>query len=176
MYQTKDEIRAGLEEKYTAFTSFVLHLDKNNYDHSPDGKWTSGQHLEHLILAVKALNQAMKIPKIFFPMIWGRMKREGRDYDMLVKRYQEKLQPVADRPNPFPGEVFPFEQREERVGTYRREWDKLQLHLKRLSDRQLDSLVLPHPLLGKLSLREMMCFMIYHNEHHLQILQNRPSI
>ncbi len=34
------------------------------------------------------------------------------------------------------------------------------------SEAQLDALILPHPLLGKLTLREMLYFTIYHVQHH----------
>jgi len=34
------------------------------------------------------------------------------------------------------------------------------------SEQDLDELILPHPLLGKLTLREMMYFTMYHVLHH----------
>ena len=41
------------------------------------------------------------------------------------------------------------------------------------SEKQLDTFILPHPLLGKLTLREMLYFTIYHAEHHKkQTLKN----
>ena len=36
-----------------------------------------------------------------------------------------------------------------------------------ISEHKLDRCILPHPLLGKLTLREMIYFTIYHMEHHL---------
>jgi hypothetical protein len=40
----------------------------------------------------------------------------------------------------------------------------------------LDLLILPHPLLGKLTLREMLYFTLYHVEHHeKQVLENLKS-
>jgi hypothetical protein len=38
--------------------------------------------------------------------------------------------------------------------------------IDRFSETQLDQLILPHPLLGKLTLREMLYFTIYHVQHH----------
>jgi hypothetical protein len=34
------------------------------------------------------------------------------------------------------------------------------------SEVQLDHYILPHPLLGKVTIQEMMYFTIYHAEHH----------
>lgn len=38
--------------------------------------------------------------------------------------------------------------------------------LDSFTEKELDQYVLPHPLLGKLTLREMMFFTIYHVQHH----------
>ena len=38
--------------------------------------------------------------------------------------------------------------------------------LDSLSESDLDTLQAPHPLLGKLTLRELMYFTIYHAQHH----------
>jgi len=41
------------------------------------------------------------------------------------------------------------------------------------TDEKLDNYLAPHPLLGKLTLRELIYFTIYHTEHHLAIIKNR---
>jgi hypothetical protein len=38
--------------------------------------------------------------------------------------------------------------------------------LKKFSEDDLDSIRLPHPLLGKLTVREMLYFAVYHVGHH----------
>ncbi len=45
--------------------------------------------------------------------------------------------------------------------------------IERWSDAQLDRRCLPHPLLGKLSVREMLFFTLYHNLHHVQVAERR---
>ncbi len=40
-------------------------------------------------------------------------------------------------------------------------------------EEDLDRYVLPHPLLGKLTLREMLCFTLYHNYHHVRNVATR---
>jgi hypothetical protein len=40
-------------------------------------------------------------------------------------------------------------------------------------DDQLDHYIAPHPLLGKLTLRELCYFTIYHAGHHLNIIKAR---
>ena len=43
---------------------------------------------------------------------------------------------------------------------------RLSEKIDRFSETELDQFILPHPLLGKLTLREMIYFTIYHVEHH----------
>ena len=46
-------------------------------------------------------------------------------------------------------------------------------------EKDLDFYVLPHPLIGKLTLREMLFFCIYHVQHHhkitQEIIRNSPT-
>jgi uncharacterized damage-inducible protein DinB len=37
----------------------------------------------------------------------------------------------------------------------------------------LDARRLPHPLIGRLTVREMLLFTVYHNRHHLENVQRR---
>ncbi len=63
---------------------------------------------------------------------------------------------------------FPFIQK------WQRENEKYLESLElRWSDRQLDQYLAPHPLLGKLTLRELCYFTIYHTGHHLDIIKVR---
>jgi len=43
--------------------------------------------------------------------------------------------------------------------------------LDKFTENELDRYILPHPLLGKLTLREMLFFTIYHIEHHEKLIK-----
>jgi uncharacterized damage-inducible protein DinB len=44
------------------------------------------------------------------------------------------------------------------------------------SEQNLETLQLPHPLLGKLTAREILFFTIYHNHHHIAGAQSRLPV
>ena len=44
-----------------------------------------------------------------------------------------------------------------------------------INEYDLDNYQLPHPILGKISLREMLYFTAYHVEHHDNIVKERTS-
>lgn len=48
---------------------------------------------------------------------------------------------------------------------------KLQYKTKRLKDKHLDTLIVPHPLMGKMTLREIIMWTAHHTEHHYKILK-----
>ncbi|MBN8578769.1 MAG: DinB family protein [Cytophagales bacterium] len=48
---------------------------------------------------------------------------------------------------------------------------KLASKLNRFSEAELDLYILPHPLLGKLTLREMIYFTCYHVQHHQELVK-----
>jgi molybdopterin synthase catalytic subunit len=48
---------------------------------------------------------------------------------------------------------------------------KLNKVAQKCSEKDLDYYVIPHPLIGKLTLREMLFFCIYHVQHHHKITE-----
>jgi len=54
--------------------------------------------------------------------------------------------------------------------------DKLCRKTMKHSEAALDKYILPHPLLGKLTLREMLYFTAYHVAHHKQLVEKGGRI
>jgi hypothetical protein len=50
---------------------------------------------------------------------------------------------------------------------------RLRLALQQWTERDLDRIQLPHPLLGRITAREMIFFTIYHNLHHVAAAKRR---
>ena len=173
MIHTKEEIKKNLEQNFNLFIDFIDKQDKNTFEHMPQGKWSAGQNLDHLIKSTRPVNWGLNIPKFLYPWLFGKINRVPRTYDELQKRYKEKLAAGGTAPNPFIPPVILFEQKTTKIKQFRKELNRLCKKVDSLSDKQLDNLLLPHPLLGKLTIREMLFFTIYHTEHHLNILKSR---
>lgn len=169
----KGSIVKLLEEKNQSFLQWLEHQEKEKWQQGPDTKWTTGQHALHLLQSLKPLNDALSIPKFMLRYKFGKANREVRDYDTVVKRYQQRLKEA-------PGIVFKGSQNM-KVPTLSDKYyivcrlqvenKKLQYKTKKMSDKNLDTLVLPHPLMGKMPVREIIMWSAYHIEHHLKILQ-----
>ena len=55
------------------------------------------------------------------------------------------------------------------------EYKKLAYKTRKLSDKHLDTVILPHPLMGKMPIRELLMWTPYHTEHHNNTLAEHYS-
>jgi len=163
----KAEIIDGLRGKYNAFSDYVTDLNKDDFEFSLNGeKWGAGQQIEHLCLSVEPLVKGLRAPEFVMKAMFGKAEHPSAIYDELVARYRSELAAGGTAPASFRPDEIPFERKEEFVGKLRELVNKLCDKIEKYEEDKLDQLVLPHPLLGKLTMREMFYFTIYHGEHH----------
>lgn len=171
--QDKPQIISSLNEKVDAFNDFILPLNKEQFEATPGNKWSAGQNLDHLIRAIKPLQLAYGLPKFALRVLFGKTNRPSRTYDEIVTKYKNKLAAGGRASGPFIPPVILFEKKEELLKKYEEQKQNLIAKIEKQSEKDLDVYILPHPLLGKVTLREMLFFTIHHNEHHLESLKNR---
>jgi hypothetical protein len=171
--QDKSQIISALNEKVDAFNNYIAPLTKEQFEATPNGKWSAGQNLDHLIRAIKPLQPAYGLPKFALRIMFGKTNRPSRTYDELVAKYKTKLAAGGRAGGPFIPPFIGFEKKDELIKKYAAQKQKLIVKIAKQSEKDLDAYILPHPLLGKLTLREMLYFTIHHNEHHLELVKTR---
>ena len=176
LINNKTEILAALDKNVNTFNQFILSLNKEQFENTNDGKWSAGQNLDHLILAIKPLPPAFDLPNFILKFLFGKANRPSRSYDALVENYKSKLAAGGKASGRFIPKAILFSKKNNAVKKYNRQKEKLIKKIKKQSEEKLDNYILPHPLLGKITLREMLFFTIYHNEHHLQIIGMRKNL
>ena len=169
----KPEIISALNENVDAFNNYITPLSKEQFEATPNVKWSAGQNLDHLIRAMKPLQLAYGLPKIALRILFGKTNRLSKTYDELVAKYKTKLAAGGRASGPFIPPFISFEKKDELIKKYTEQKQKLIGKIGKQSEKDLDLYILPHPLLGKVTLREMLYFTIHHNEHHLESLKNR---
>lgn len=173
--QSKEDIILGLNEKIDAFCRFISQMKKEEFEAAPNGKWSAGQNLDHLIRAIKPLQLGYRLPKFFLKLFFGLTNRLSKSYDQLVEKYKFKLSQGGKASGPFIPPIILFENKQSLLKTYEKQKQNFIKKVQRQKETDLDKYILPHPLLGKLTLREMLFFTIYHNQHHLESLRQRRS-
>ena len=170
----KDALVQLLEEKHAVLLDWLEQQDKDHWESGPENKWTTGQVALHLLQSIKPLNDAMSMPKFLLRYRFGKANREVREYDTIVKRYHEKLKEATGRVSPFsrPMKPVPFSDKNYILTRLQMENKKLQYKTQKWKDKHLNMYVLPHPLLGKMPVRELVMWTAYHVEHHTKQLQS----
>ncbi|GFZ75891.1 hypothetical protein GCM10011531_00480 [Aquaticitalea lipolytica] len=171
----KQSIADILEEKNQNLLTWLEKQDPEKWQKGPEGKWTTGQQALHLLQSIKPLNDALSMPKFLLRYKFGKANREVRDYETVVQRYQDRLKEAQGRT--FRGsqnmKVPNLKEKEYILTRLQVENKKLQYKTKKMSDKNLDTLILPHPLMGKMPVREIIMWTAYHIEHHTKTLQEK---
>jgi hypothetical protein len=173
--QNKSQLISALNEKVDDFNNYISPLTKEQFEATPNGKWSAGQNLDHLIRAIKPLQLAYGLPKFALMILFGKTNRPSRTYDEVVTKYKTKLGAGGKASRPFIPPAIGFQKKDELIKKYTDQKQKLVTKIEKQSESDLDKYILPHPLLGKVTLREMLYFTIHHNEHHLNLLKYRNA-
>lgn len=173
---TTAELTTSLAKSHEDFCMYLAVLDKQSFVKHKEGKWSAGQQLEHIYLAVQPVRLAFSLPNWLLRLVWGKATRKSRTYEELVAKYKLKLQQGGRASGRFVPKPVAFKQREALLHKLQAEVAVIVKLTNKKSERDLDSLVLPHPLLGRLTLREMLYFTNYHVQHHQTLIQSTLSV
>ncbi len=168
----KVEIKARLDETYDHFLKFIGNLSEDEFNYAPEGKWSAGQQAQHLIKSTKPLIQGLGVPKFMIKYKFGKANRPSRTYNELVERYKQKLTTMeGDPPGPFVPKTVEFKDYDRLAKQQKDILSKIDEKLAKWTEDQLDQYIVPHQLLGKVTVREMLYFTIYHAEHHQNVVK-----
>ena len=165
------EINHKLVENHKIFTDYIINLPDGIFIQSKNGKWSPGQQLDHICRSVQPLALGFSLPKWLIKLIFGKANRQGRTYDALVTKYEQKLQEGGMATGRFIPKEIKVADRKKLVGSLTKNIQSLTRSIQKISEADLENTVLPHPLLGKLTIREMLYFTIHHVEHHLNLIK-----
>jgi hypothetical protein len=161
----RSELIRRLRDDHTSFISFVDSLTDEQLSRSKPNKWSASRQAQHVYLCLRPIRLALGLPKWIPVLLFGKSKTGSRSYESLVTAYQAKLQAGGKAPFLYePGKAtFSKERDLKRLQTL---VAKLTERIALLEDSEMDSILLPHPLLGKLTIRELLHFALYHVGHH----------
>lgn len=169
----KEKLKEELLLQHTNFIESIKSMSKESQKISNNGKWSAAQKLDHIVRSVSPVKLAFSLPKFLLKLIFGKANRKSRSYDELIAKYHEKLKAGGRASARFvpPPKIDSIENLSTKL---EEATHSLSTKINSFSEAQLDLLILPHPLLGKLTLREMLYFTIYHVQHHQKQLNLNP--
>jgi len=170
---TKQDIKSLLDAKSEAMLSWLESQPADTFSkQKTEGKWSNGQHLDHLRISTRAVNKGFKIPGLILRYKFGTNNRQEKSYEQLVHKYETKLKHAGFKaPKAFQPKTVTENDKERIVQWFGQEITTMKNWVDKMSDKKMSKLILPHPALGKMTLREFVYFTALHTEHHFNLMK-----
>ena len=168
---TKDELIDILEESNQQVTAWFKVIPAENFFTRQGEVWSASDNLDHLIKAHKLIGMAFKLPKITLRAMFGKPDRASISYEELCQNYRDEIVKGAQASGRYlPDQQTPDSEaatkKQDLLNQFSNASKELVAAAKKWDEKELDEYSLPHPILGKLTIREMLFFTIYHNLRH----------
>jgi DinB superfamily len=138
--------------------------------------WSPADHVRHLTKSMAPLSAALRLPRVIVRIAFGGGANHSRSQLEISSTYDRALAAggTAGRFTPSVDGAVPDQDRRHAIMEHHGATVvALARALERWPDSSLDTHRLPHPLLGKLTVREMMLFTLIHNQHHVDVAERR---
>ncbi|UIR57342.1 DinB family protein [Sphingobacterium sp. SRCM116780] len=164
---TKEELIETFYNNHQEMIAYVNSLTDEHFIASNHGKWTAGQQFHHVYLVISAFPKILS-SKEFILQKFGKIDRPTWSYDTVIENYFKTSRQSAQQ---FLPEQISAEQKVIITNDIQKVLQTIQQLLGQYTDEELDTLVIPSPLLGPMTIREMFYLMSYHATHHLRQTQ-----
>jgi hypothetical protein len=181
--QTKQEIIEQLASVQTHVTTDIGRMSEAQFCNGSAESWSAADYLKHLLLSIKPMTKAMGFPAEVLEKQFDRSGRPSRTYAEVMSAYKKRLD-EGIRAEDYDRVVpvfyrFPEGTTDERaylVQSWNETHQRLITETQGWSEDDLDSLQMPHPAVGMITLREMLFFTIFHNTLHWHDMQHAAGL
>ncbi|MEM9672710.1 MAG: DinB family protein [Cyclobacteriaceae bacterium] len=165
-----EALQSQLAGNIQRISDFLEQLPEAYLQRSPDHRWTIAQELLHLTKSNEGTARLLSR----LPEQLRKAENPSRSYEEIVREYQTKY--AAANPPRGPQGVQPDEEASMDKFTLASQWNKTgQALLKSMEtwpeNKWGQYTLWKHPLLGVLTVQEMLYFTTFHNEHHAGIME-----
>jgi len=176
---TRDGLASALSAAEADVADFFGHLTFDEFVLRVETAWTAAEQLAHLNTVVSAVAKGFSAPRLILRIRYGRSRTSRRGHTALRDDYRALLAQGGRATGPFvparhdlaPAEVEAH--RQALLARWGRVNGRLQKAFAPWDEKELDTIRLPHPLLGKITAREIVYFTVYHSEHHVIATKKR---
>ncbi len=173
--ETLADVAAALRAAHAEGAALAAGLPLADYHARPGEGWSPHDHLRHLVRSTRAVSRGLALPRIAVRLMFGRARAPSLPYAALRDRYRAALAAGGKATGayvpPAETEADPERSRARAVSRWTAAGEELVAAMGRWDEGALDRLRLPHPLIGKLTVREMLFFTLYHDRHHLDAMR-----
>lgn len=164
---SKETLIAKFLNNHFELSNYVDSLNEIEFLLSANEKWNAGQQVKHVILCLIPIDQAL-FSKEYIEKKFGKADRASLDYDSIINNYKSALSNGGKAPERYLPAPVLFEDKQALNTEFKNLLISIENKLGNYSETELDTLVLPHPLMGMMTIRELLFLMTYHATHHLE--------
>ncbi|GAB3509218.1 DinB family protein [Spirosoma knui] len=170
MNNLEPEIKTRLLTDCQAFLDVANQFSDEQFKTRANGKWSVADVMQHLYLSARPVARLMAGPRELL-LQWGEPQQAYRPYEVIAETYKQVLQTGLKAPEAMsPRTEDMADDRALITERFQRVYETLVGAAQTWTDEELDRYVMPHPALGKLTVREMLDFTSIHTQHHLALL------
>lgn len=166
----KLDLLSKLKDSNQRVINWFTEIPADEFFHREGAVWAASDNVDHLIRSHKPIALALKLPRLTLRTMFGAANQPSRSYEAICGVYKDTL--AAD--GVASGKYLPNQQTPAKPEVVKAEllsqFSKASADVVSVAEKwnedDLDGYLLPHPLIGKLTIREMLYFTIYHNLRH----------
>lgn len=173
---TTRQIVEALEAVHESGVNYWSRFSTREFFAPMASAWSPSEHVRHLTRSMAPLLPVLRVPRVALRVMFGSAITPSRSYEMLHVMYDAAIAAggTAGRFAPTPERSAPDDARRNAIMDAHSETLRgLTQAMEKWTESQLDAHRLPHPLLGRLTIREMMLFTLIHNQHHVEVAERR---
>lgn len=168
---TKTELIHALTASHEAVRQLCQGFAPQAFFAHPAGVWSAAENVVHLVESLSAVTRGLQMPRLVLTSMFGKAQAPSRDYAAIQTLYAEALRNGAQASGRYvPQQVNvadDFAAAQQRIlANWATAGEKLSAAVAAWDEADLDIYRLPHPILGNLTLREMLLWVVVHNWHH----------
>ncbi|MEP7237100.1 MAG: DinB family protein [Ferruginibacter sp.] len=169
----KTEIISAAENIFKQFSEACISMEEPVLFKRPENKWSGAENIQHLIISTNTTTLAYALPRFLVRWIGGTPNRISRTFEDVKAKYYKKLSEGGRASGRFVPKPIEIKYGKQKLLD---NWSKATAKFikaleKNRSEKDLDNYLVKHPLLGRITLRELCYFTIFHTEHHLHSIQ-----
>ena len=174
---TGQELRTALQSVHGKSVRFWNAFNTPAFLAPIGAAWSPAENVRHLTKTMRAVTLGLALPRLLLLFDVFHTMRASRSYNEVRTAYLARLSsgatagPFTPAARPVPSD--PEAERAQIMSYHAIAMEALCARLARWPEPALDRRSMPHPVLGALTVREMMLFVLYHNQHHVDTVRKR---
>jgi len=173
MMMNKSELLTRLKDSNQRVLNWFTEMPANEFFQREGDVWSASDNVDHLIKSHKPIAKALRLPKLTLRAMFGSPNQSSMSYEALCQVYRDEIAKGAvasgrylpDQQSPN----NPEDVKADLLNQFSIASAELVSVAEKWSEAELDNYLLPHPLIGKLTIREILYFTIYHNLRHASL-------